>query len=98
MIHNCMTSMHKFRIWYQRGSAKMQPPRYQDCFGRDENNALRHFWQHYNAPAATKIVRVIDLGDVAGPMLDSPTIWTEGRLWNRGMGGAFSTQVPFSQH
>jgi hypothetical protein len=71
----------------------MQPPRFQDCFGADENSALRHFWQHYNSPAATKIKRVIDLGDVRGPLLKSPTIWTEGREW-AAKGGAFNTQVP----
>ena len=92
-----MRAMHKFRIWYQRGSAKMQPPRYQDCFGVDQDSALRHFWQHYNAPASTAIVRVIDLGDVTQPLVKSPTLWTEGRDWNNGRGGAFRTDQPFSQ-
>ena len=89
--------MHKYRIWYQRGSARMQPPRFQDCFGADSDSALRHFWQHYNAPASTHIVEVIDLGDVRGPMLKAPTIWTRGRDWNNGLGGAFRTDQPFSQ-
>jgi hypothetical protein len=75
----------------------MQPPRYQDCFGVDSNGALRHFWQHYNAPASTAIVKVIDLGDVTKPLLASPTLWQGTRDWNRGKGGAFSTQQPFSQ-